>query len=177
MAQLRRNDTVLFFRDALAMRPEIAKRLGILCGEWSRMEQCLAMIFAGFLDASSDEALELDAFERVQTVRNKAAILRSLCELRVKDATLRKRFGDALAKIERLSQERNRYVHGRWAIVSRAKDKIVLTGPMGPRVRTERVLVRPLEFDALHKTMQRENLALWKLFDRVIRPALEPKPD
>jgi hypothetical protein len=166
----------------MGARPELAVKLASLCYHWARLEYSLAFVFAGLLDAPEKGLFEAEILEHIESIRGKTGVIRSLLEHRLDDDKLRAQFNDALEKAVRLAAQRNKYVHGRWALavgnnLELFKDELVLMGRVGATMHEGALLINADDFDRVLEEISQHATYLFKFFRNSIVPALKPKPE
>jgi hypothetical protein len=110
--------------EALLTKPELAAHIGAVATTWTIVEEGWGLILAEMLGADAKVGVKL--YLELTGAGSQAAILRAVADERL-NSELREDFAALLSEEKGRARERNRIVHGRWAIDPETPDGLILS--------------------------------------------------
>lgn len=108
---------------AILRRPTLAAMIAAVASNWTRVENDLAELFVGLLGEDEDAALAIYLELIDQSVRK--AAFDALARTKLKPESLQQ-FEALFNKVRKKAKQRNRMVHGFWAVSNEHPDGLIL---------------------------------------------------
>lgn len=112
-----------FGPDALLERPELSAYIGAVATMWTVVEEGWGILLAEMLAADAKVGVQL--YLALTGATSQASVLRTIANERLPEA-LQAEFGNLMKSERARAGERNRIVHGRWAIDPETPDALIL---------------------------------------------------
>lgn len=160
----------------ILQRPKCAEAIGAIAVDWVETENLLATIYSQLIFGMSPvslggEGIALESFMLIPNIHTKLTILREAAKYRFKDSALIVRFYAALQAIQDAGDERNKIMHGSWALSDREPDKLIWTKPWTKVA--DAMVYGTAELWAVVQTMQEAHNGLNDLFWNEMAPILK----
>jgi hypothetical protein len=159
----------LTLKRAVASRRRLAALLGIIAAEWSYADTLLGFFFAELIGSRNMPTAE--AYSKILSDKNKAHIVLALAS-QISDTALRARFKTAVNDLQHCGTDRNKYIHGKWAIHPAFPKELVLLTPKRSYLEEAR-LYGASDFNKLINEIRRITVRLWKMLDTLERKRRE----
>lgn len=111
---------------ALEKRPELAKHVGIVTSRWSYLESRLADLLGYMLKA--DQHIGTLMYMPVKSEQARLAVLQSVAEDRLSPGMVEK-FMKLKERISKTGRQRDRVVHGLWAVSDKKPNSLIWIDP------------------------------------------------